>query len=130
MIEHSVISIQSVVEALSQSTEAEVENAAFQVALDEHNRLRRDHCSTPDLEFDLELAAVSQKIADKNVFAHSDEDYGENLSFNWEPNIEDAIRSAVSSFYNENKYYNWDEPSSESLVDGKAIGHFTQVMSR
>ena len=98
------------------------------MALEEHNKYRRDHCSTPDLEIDLELSKISQAVADTKVFEHSDFDGGENLFFTFDPNIENAIIGAVRSFYNENKYYNWNNPSSEGLED-KDIGHFTQVVS-
>ena len=108
---------------------AQASNAALTLALNEHNKYRRDHCSTPDLEIDPELSKFSQTVADKKVWEHSDFEGGENLAFDWNPNLEQAIVGAVRSFYNENQYYDWDNPG-QTLNPEKEIGHFTQVASK
>ena len=102
-------------------------SSAFQVTLDEHNKYRRLHCDTPDLEFDAEVSAVAQTIADKmEVWGHSERSerngYGENLAWNMESTIEKAIEKAMQGFYKEIEHYDWNSPGWSTKV-----GHFTQV---
>ena len=102
-----------------------------QLVADEHNAKRQLHCDTPPLTFSLEISEVAQKIADKKVWAHSDRsernNYGENLAWNTEDSIEEAIKSGIDQFYDEISVYNWQSPSSAG-TDGTTAGHFTQVV--
>ena len=121
------------------TTELTIEQRlALQEALDTHNRVRSMHCFTPDLELDLEMSKVAQKIADRKVLSHSEEEdrnfYGENIA--WVPRntdegigeaIKEAVREAVYELYDENYHYNYGQPSSVGR-NGKTVEHFTQVI--
>ena len=46
---------------------------ALQVALDKHNQYRRLHQNTPDLILDSQVSETAQRIADRQVWGHSQE---------------------------------------------------------
>ena len=108
-----------------------VESDPLQVMVDEHNKLRALHCNTPDLVYDEDISIIAQRIADKKVFAHSALEerngYGENLAWNNEPTIQEALVLGIKQFYDEIEFYDYDAPSY-SGPNGEKTGHFTQLV--
>ncbi|ODM98328.1 Golgi-associated plant pathogenesis-related protein 1 [Orchesella cincta] len=96
------------------------------VAVDEHNKYRRRHGS-PDIRGDdQELHRVAQHFADhlarNNLFDHSgNSKYGENLGAGGGPTKEEAVRSVIERWYDEEKTYDYNNPGSSG-------GHFTAVV--
>ena len=130
-MEHFLFRVQPILEAVTTQAPTTGLSSAFQVALDRHNNARREHCFTPDLELDLEMSKVAQKIADRKVWGHSKEEernfYGENIAWNTQATIENAIKQAVTEFHREIRYYNYDQPSSVGRND-ETVQHFTQMV--
>jgi len=104
-----------------------------------HNKLRELHKDTPDLQWDSSLAAKAQEYAEKLVtinkqlsitsnaqLSHSPDRYdiGENLYWRDNKNIGKCAH-ASHSWYNEIKDYSFLTTKS---TNGKAIGHFTQLV--
>jgi len=100
--------------------------------LDAHNSKRNLHINTPNMVWDDSLAQASQawslKLANEDQMYHSDGNYGENLAyFGATGKMVKKCRDAVNSWYDEEQYYDWDNPGN-TKVQGEAIGHFTQVV--
>ena len=55
--------------------------------------------------------------------------YGENLAWNTESSIEDAVKLGIDQWYEEIKDYNYNSPAY-SGPNGEMLGHFTQVNYR
>lgn len=109
--------------------------------LAQHNIKRALHVDTPSLNDSLtaltEVAqGYSNYLRDNNLFLHSVTEFGENLySFSsterfqvTEENCKKAAVDAVVSWYDEIKFFNWEQPSLDSSLGD--VGHFTQVIWR
>lgn len=122
------ITIQLGVNALSQEEVTACLNA--------HNTLRQLHTSTPNLEWDNDLAAKAQvyaetlrdinKYSTKTQLIHENPSGGMGENLYWRDNKKLGTCAGASlSWYNEIDDYSYDTASS---INGKAIGHFTQVV--
>jgi len=100
------------------------------ICLSSHNKLRALHKATAELQWDSSIAAAAQKWAEelvaKNVFSHDRArgDVGENLYTKTGAKKASCAEAALN-WYNERKYYNYENP-----IDGSSgtIGHFTQLV--
>ncbi|XP_057336425.1 uncharacterized protein LOC130674985 [Microplitis mediator] len=99
--------------------------------LEYHNRYRSQH-ESPDLAIDDRLNKFAQEwaedLAKRDIFERRpNNSYGENLyvatskNINWEMLPEEVVKS----WYNEIKFYKFDEPSADNLTE---VGHFTQLV--
>jgi len=93
-----------------------------------HNKYRENHGAKP-LKWDRTLAEQAQAVADKNAasnkFEHSDWAAGKGGEcIAWGP-IKPSWLIAVKDWHDEEKNYDWKTGKSSN---GKAIGHFTQVV--
>lgn len=93
-----------------------------QVVLAKHNALRALHCA-PALRWDASLAATAQASANRCVFQHSKNGFGENLAMGTSGAY--PPESQVQLWYDEFKNYDFAKP-----VFGPNTGHFTQVVWR
>ncbi|CDR47647.1 CYFA0S35e00716g1_1 [Cyberlindnera fabianii] len=105
-----------------------------QAILDRHNEYRARH-GVPNLTWNSELSAYAQSYIDElsttstsacsGTLVHSPRtglNYGENLAYG---NI--SPTQGVDLWYNENVYYNYDDPENSS-GDFESYGHFTQLV--
>ncbi|KAF4524072.1 hypothetical protein B566_EDAN013020 [Ephemera danica] len=96
-------------------------------ALEAHNELRKQH-GAPPLELSRELCNYANEwaihLSEINTLEHRTEGtYGENLYVKWGTGFTVDGRTAVQSWYDEIKDYNFSEPGF-----GMNTGHFTQVI--
>jgi uncharacterized protein YkwD len=99
--------------------------ADYTAILDEHNRVRADHCA-PALTWSDELAATAQAWADhlrdaSCAFEHSSTEYGENLAAGTSGTLSPA--DVVAMWYEEISLYNFKKGGFSMDT-----GHFTQVV--
>ncbi len=104
--------------------------AELQRALDEHNRFRAKHCAPP-LKWSAKLQADAQAQANACLFSHNSAELvrlqeGENLY--WGSGALGAAESAVGSWYDEIKNYDFTAPVYVGSPPSRANGHFTQVV--
>lgn len=93
-----------------------------------HNKYRANHGASP-LKWDKTLAEQAQAVANKNAvsnqFEHSDWAAGKGGEcIAWGP-IKPSWLIAVKDWHDEEKNYDWKTGKSSN---GRAIGHFTQVV--
>eukprot|EP00112_Aurelia_sp_Birch-Aquarium-sp1_P021591 Seg5856.2 transcript_id=Seg5856.2/GoldUCD/mRNA.D3Y31 product="Golgi-associated plant pathogenesis-related protein 1" protein_id=Seg5856.2/GoldUCD/D3Y31 len=93
-----------------------------------HNKYRANH-GAPALKWDKTLADQAQAVANKNAadnqFKHSDWAAGKGGEcIAWGP-VKPSWLIAVKDWHDEEKNYDWNTGKSSN---GKAIGHFTQVV--
>lgn len=91
-------------------------------ALSAHNKYRAKH-GVPALAWSSALAGQAQAWADGCQFEHSSGDYGENLATGTAGGY--SVGALIKSWYDESADY--DYASGESK-NGKAVGHFTQMV--
>ncbi|CAF1036049.1 unnamed protein product [Didymodactylos carnosus] len=105
-------------------------NSFRQQALDAHNLYRRKYC-VQQMTLDSYLNSVAQEyaqyLAQNNLFQHSNhQGMGENLYMtSTTGQLSQNGADAVTSWYNENQLYNYDNPGFSM-----STGHFTQVVWR
>lgn len=87
-------------------------------AIERHNQYRALH-KAPPLEWNFDLERVAQQWADRCIFEHSNNPYGENLAMG-----HSSITHAIDAWYGEVKDYT-DYRNGRFGMD---TGHFTQVV--
>lgn len=92
--------------------------------LDMHNHYRCMH-ATPNLAWSDTLAASAKVVADLGAWAHSGSPNGENLYWASHPESVETGMRAVKAWYKEVADYSYESTGS---INGKAVGHFTQVV--
>ena len=77
----------------------------FQEALQAHNHYSSLHIDTAPLILDAEVSQMAQAIADRQVWGHSSpadrNGYGENLAWNTQQSMIDAVKLGVKQWYDE-----------------------------
>jgi hypothetical protein len=108
-------------------------SAEMQEVLDKHNVYRCMH-GVPALTWDADIAANAQAWADSGVWGHSPKprtvngkDVGENIGWG----TSRTGPETVIAWYSEIQYkspYGLAESSSDSVVEGETVGHYTAVV--
>lgn len=100
------------------------------LALEKHNQLRLSHCNTPALQLDQELCdeamVYANHLAEINtVKLLSGTSAGENIYSCPRQSPIEAINSAISQWYSQEKNYSYETGRSTNCT---AIGNFTQLI--
>lgn len=125
-----MFSVPSPVPTPSPSTDVQTVDVRA-ACLNSHNKVRRLHQNTPDMIYDtnLELAAQewARRLATEKAFYHGST--GENLFYvtNYDTSVNHRVEEAVFAWYNERLDYDYTNGVSSN---GRAVGHFTQIVWR
>lgn len=96
---------------------AELSRTEIEKVLTQHNDFRKLH-SAPALTWNNQLAQFASQYANRCVFQHSRDKYGENLAAGYP-----SLSAAIHAWYDEAKSYFYMFPGFS-----KRTGHFTQLV--